>query len=948
DIGQAPTTHALLAAVAELPHDIYLFTGRLSLSEHPWLADHTINGTTVVPGTALLDLALHAAHHTGSEHIEELTLHTPLTLPEGTALRLRVTVDVEPSEDSGADSPELRRLAVHSQAAGAEHGGDWTLHATGVLTSTPPTPAVLLEPLRGAWPPAEATTLPVEEVYPRFAELGLPYGPTFQGLKAAWRHGDDLYAEVRLPEDTDTTGYGIHPALLDAALHATALATDGGDAPRLPFSWAGITLHAVDASTVRVRLTPNGPDTVAVCVADATGAPVLTVDALTVRALDARRMAALGGSARSNHVYRVEWTPLALGEDDDSSLGQDATDWAAVGDLFPSLSRGLESAGIALQSLPDLSALLNAVEDGQPLPGTVVVCLSHGPDREPHDRAHVLAEELRQLAADWLADERTASSRLVVVTDGAVAVHAGEQARDLAAAAAWGFLRVAQSEHPGRFVLVDVNSASGTGELLPAALATGEPQLALRESGVHVPRLGVVDEKSVLAPEGEGPWRLDVTEAGTVENLALVPSPGSEQPLAEGQVRISVRAAGVNFRDVLMTLGMYPGALAIGSEGAGVVVEVGPGVAGLEPGDRVMGLMEGSMGPLAVADRRLVAPVPKGWSFAQAASAPIVYLTAYYALADLAELRPGQRLLIHAATGGVGMAATQLARHWGAEVFGTASTPKWPVLREQGYDEAHLANSRTLDFEQAFLDTTGGAGMDVVLDSLAQEFVDASLRLLPRGGRFIEMGKTDVRDSDDVAARHPGVLYRAFDMIEAGPERIAEMLADLGELFDKGVLRPLPVTAFDVRQAPQAFRLMGQARHVGKLVLTIPRQLDSNGTVLITGGTGTLGAIVARHLITQHGVRHLLLASRSGPHAEGATTLHDELTQLGAHITITACDTSNPEQLASLLASVPVEHPLTAVVHTAGITDDATLTTLTPNQLHTVLTPKVDAAWHLH
>ncbi|MFI6643900.1 SDR family NAD(P)-dependent oxidoreductase, partial [Streptomyces sp. NPDC050504] len=981
DIGQTPTTHPLLAAIAELPHNTYLFTGRLTLSDHPWLADHTVLGTTVVAGTALLDLALHAAHHTGHNHIEELTLHTPLALTEQTAVRLRITVEVEPGLDTGADGPEFRRLALHSQVSDAEHGGEWTLHATGVLTSTPPTASESMEPLRGAWPPAASTPVSVDEVYPRFADLGLPYGPAFQGLKAAWRHGDDLYAEVQLPEGTDTTGYGIHPALLDAALHATALsATDDGGAPRLPFSWAGITLHAVDAGAVRVRLSPKGPDTVTVCVADATGAPVITVDALTVRTLDARRMAALGSSGRANPAYRVEWTPLALGEDSRESQGQDGPTWAAVGEVFPALARGLESGGIALRSLPDLSALLHDVGEGGAIPDTVVVCLSGDGDGDgdgnrargrdgdsdsdgaPYARAHVLAEELRRLVADWLADERTGSSRLIAVTDGAVAVHAGERTRDLAASAAWGFLRVAQSEQPGRFVLVDIGGAVEAGEtgavgevgevgaLLPLALATGEPQLALRESGFHVPRLGVVDDKAVLVPEPEGaePWRLDVTEAGTFENMALVSSPEAGQPLAAGQVRVSVRAAGVNFRDVLMTLGMYPGPVAIGSEGAGVVVEVGSGVTGLEPGDRVMGLMQGAMGPLAVADHRLLAPVPKGWSFAQAASAPIVYLTAYYALADLAELRAGQRLLIHAATGGVGMAATQLARHWGAEVFGTASAPKWPVLREQGYDEAHLANSRTLDFERSFLDATGGAGMDVVLDSLAHEFVDASLRLLPRGGRFVEMGKTDVRDADEVAALHPGVLYRAFDMIEAGPERIAEMLAALGELFDEGVLRPLPVTAFDVRQAPQAFRLMGQARHVGKLVLSVPHQLDPDGTVLITGGTGTLGATVARHLVSEHGVRRLLLASRRGPNAEGAAALYDELTKAGAHVTITTCDTSDPEQLAGMLATVPVGHPLTAVIHTAGVTADATLTNLTAEQLDTVLRPKVDAAWHLH
>ncbi|TPQ23052.1 zinc-binding dehydrogenase, partial [Streptomyces sporangiiformans] len=269
-------------------------------------------------------------------------------------------------------------------------------------------------------------------------------------------------------------------------------------------------------------------------------------------------------------------------------------------------------------------------------------------------------------------------------------------------------------------------------------------------------------------------------------------------------------------------------------------------------------------GPYAVTGRSFLARIPEGWSYEQAASLPIVFLTAYYGLKDLGGLEQGQTVLVHSAAGGVGMAAMQLARYFGAEVFATASPGKWDALRSLGLDDGHIASSRDLEFEQRFLEATDGRGVDVVLNSLAREFVDTSLRLLPRGGRFLEMGKTDQRDPGQVAQDHPGVRYQAFDLVEAGPERTQEMLVEVLRLFEEGVLEPLPITTWDVRRAKDALRHLSQAKHVGKVVLTVPRALDPEGTVLITGGTGTLGGELARHLVAEQGVRHLLLTSRRG------------------------------------------------------------------------------------
>jgi polyketide synthase 12 len=294
-------------------------------------------------------------------------------------------------------------------------------------------------------------------------------------------------------------------------------------------------------------------------------------------------------------------------------------------------------------------------------------------------------------------------------------------------------------------------------------------------------------------------------------------------------------------------------------------------------------------------------------------------------------------------------AALQLARHAGCELYGTASPGKWPVLRELGLPEDRIASSRDTGFAEKWLSLTGGAGVDVVLNALTEEFVDASLRLLPRGGRFLEMGKTDVRDAGEIAVAHPGVHYRAFDLIESGPDRVQEMLCELVVLLEQGAVTPLQHSAFDVREAPSAFRLMAQGRTVGKLVLTVARSLDGAGTVLLTGGTGELGRLVARRLVEEHGVRHLVLTSRRGPRAPGADEVVAELLEAGAaDVRVLACDVSNREDVARVVGEAGAQHPLTGVFHLAAVLDDGIVRNQDADRFARVLAPKVSGATHLH
>jgi polyketide synthase 12 len=267
-------------------------------------------------------------------------------------------------------------------------------------------------------------------------------------------------------------------------------------------------------------------------------------------------------------------------------------------------------------------------------------------------------------------------------------------------------------------------------------------------------------------------------------------------------------------------------------------------------------------------------------------------------------------------------------------------------VRALGVEDERIASSRDLGFRERFLAVTGGEGVDVVLNALAGEFVDASLGLLPRGGRFVEMGKADVRDPDEIAQRHEGVRYKAYDLFEAGPERLGQMLVEVVALFERGVLEHAPIRSWDVRRGSDAFRFLREGRNTGKVVLTVPPPIDPAKTVLITGGTGGLGALFARHLATQHGARRLLLVSRRGLQADGVGALVDELRALGCEVRVAACDVADREQLRQLIDSL--EQPLGAVVHAAGVLDDGLIESLTAEQLARVMRPKVDAALHLH
>ncbi|MEU7620502.1 type I polyketide synthase [Micromonospora rifamycinica] len=631
-----------------------LLAGQLSLASHAWLADHAVSGTVLLPGTVFVELALHSAATTGCTQVEELRLEAPLVVPARGGVRLQVIVD---DSDDGSGR---RSVSVFSRDDSATESA-WTRHAVGILAS-PSAPAPAVPWPTDVWPPSDAAPVDVADLYERFAALDYEYGEAFTGLQGVWRRDGEVFAEVRLSDrlTAEAISFRLHPALLDAALQgwlAGDLVAVPEDTVLLPFAWQGIVLHATGADTLRVRIGRAGDSAVSLYAVDPAGAPVLSLDALVLRPLGRERLGLTAESA-GGALYRVGWRRRA------AVAGSVDQRWAVVGEDGTGSSEAAAPrwpvAPVALHA--DVDSLRAALDAGEELPtvvladfrtttgrradGSRAVGASAGQgargDGAAADggsasavRAGTVRTETRagvDLLQRWLSDERFVAARLVVVTERAVATGPDEDVPDLDHAGLWGLLRSAQSEHPDRFVLVDVDADASSIAALPAALTGDAPQLAVRAGGILVPEIE-------------------------------------------------------------------------------------------------------------------------------------------------------------------------------------------PVRPEAGTEQADP---------------------------------------------------------------EPGVV------------------------------------------------------------------LDPEGTVLLTGATGTLGGLLARHLVTTHGVRRLLLISRSGPDAAHAGRLTGELTGLGADVTLAACDATDRAALAGVLGDIPAEHPLTAVVHVAGVLDDGAVQALTPERIDAVLRPKVDAALHLH
>ncbi|MEV5432412.1 type I polyketide synthase [Streptomyces sp. NPDC052701] len=469
--GLETTGHPLLTTVVALAgSDGLLLTGTLCAQSRPWLADHALDGRILFPGTGFLELALEACRQAGAAQVADLTLHTPLVLPATGTVRLQVAV-------GAPDTAGSRTLTVHSRPLDAAADEPWVLHAEGTLGTARPGPVPQPDP--AVWPPADAAPVDVTGLYDRIAEGGFAYGPAFRGLRAAWRLGDEVYAEIA-PEDGEllqgAAGFTLHPALLDAALHTVALIGDAGGRTVVPFTFTSVTATAAAPAALRVRLTPRGERAYGVRITDGTGAPVADVAELALRPVDGRSLAPV---ATAGTLHQVRWVPAGTATDAPGSLALIGT----AAELAPHTAPAVRC--------DSLDALRARIAAGSPAPDTVLVRVpATDPADGPAEAARRTTHAALELVHTWLRHEEFAASRLTLVTRHAVPARPEDAAAtDPAQAAVWGLVRTAKAENPGRFALLDHDGTPASRDLLPSVAGGGEPETALRDGTALAPRL---------------------------------------------------------------------------------------------------------------------------------------------------------------------------------------------------------------------------------------------------------------------------------------------------------------------------------------------------------------------------------------------------------------------------------------------------------------------------
>lgn len=962
--GDTAGVAGILGSVKDLASGDMVYTSRLSVKTQPWLAHHVIYGTVVVPGATYAAMALAAVGPPA--RVQDVFFYEPIILPDKASREVQLTL--HPFEDGGGWT-----FRVHSRPYGVREA-EWSLNADGTVVT-----GVAEESGPDASDPIDAATERLNRTRPQqlfetFADMELAWGPTWANcLKSLWVGEGEAIGDVVVGEElAEQLGTEpIHPVLLDLctgvafpAFPALLEATEQGAVPDLflPLRYGRVTLQGPIPRRFYCRATwrtggmESETQVFDLDFVDRDGHHLGGIHEFTVkRAPREALLRGLGGDA-TRLLYTLGWHEVPPPSGEDVENASDA--WLIAG--FDELAAALPNS-VTTTAAEDpeqwRQLLAQAQERGTPVSGIVWrSTATPSADESSAEFSARLETELANLAGTartLLADEVRLSGGFWVITERGVATESGEQV-DPVQAALWGLGRTIIAEQPTlRCRLVDQDGSEEAVHSLAALLGAAddsEPELALRQGKFLVSRLMPWSRSGLLAVPRATDYVLAPTERGAIDNLRLAET--EVPPPDGGQVQIRVEAAGLNFRDVLNVLGLYPGDPGlIGGDFSGIVTEVGSDVTGFEVGQRVLGFMQGAFATRINVPAQLLAVVPDGLSAVEAASIPAAALTARLAF-DWAQLRPGDRVLVHAASGGVGLAAIQLAQQCGATVFATASTFKRATLRKMGVK--YVYDSRSTDFADQILADTEGAGVDVVLNSLTNEgFVAATVRATAQNGRFAEIAKRDIWTPEQMAEARPDIKYEIVALdgtIMQDPERIRGLLGEVSDGLASGEWTPLPSEIYPLTEAKTAFRRMQQARHIGKIVLQMPKPLQPRGdrSYLITGGLGALGLHTAAHL-AQLGAGDIVLTSRREPDAAAQEAIADISERYRCRVHTLSADIGEESEVQRVLEWMRAElPPLGGVAHLAGVLDDALLPQQSAERFRTTLLPKALGAWNLH
>ncbi|HYV48749.1 MAG TPA: SDR family NAD(P)-dependent oxidoreductase [Myxococcaceae bacterium] len=967
-------THPLLGARLPLPPlsgGETIYSTHLSERWPAYLVDHRLSETSVFPGAGYVEMALAlAATLPGARAVTGLRIAAAMALDERGQ---QVTIVLR----EGGEGP-----GGEVKSCGAD--GAWRSHARWSFGDAGAEPGRIDREALATRCPEEVS---IPELYELLGEAGLRYGEAFRVLHRIQAGERELLAQISLGQQHVDPRYHVHPAMLDGAFQAFAVLLLHRSDVLLPAGVGRVLLHHPVSGTevwCRATLVSEGKDFAALDVQlfDAEGRVAVELEGVRLEAAASR-----GAGARHGLLHSIEWVEIGEPRPSQEDAGAGRSRWLIFADrtrVAEELVWLLDERGDPVTSLSSdqvdarSAAALDEVFSELEAPCTDVVYLwpldRRAGGADPGDpRAHepVLGSLLRIVQAAGRASAFPA--RLTIVTRGAQQVGGGTDPVDLVAAPLWGFAAALAQELPAvQCRLIDL-PPSGEGYAADAALLfrelrnpDGERRVAWRGGRRLGARLvaGLGARAGLEPPPGEG-FELRTSGYGAFGNLGLRPL--APRPPGKGEVQIEVVAAALNFKDVLHAMGVLKEHSALrgihraedqplGIECAGRIAAVGEGVEGFRAGDAVMAMTDGSLASHVTVDANHVGRWPEGWQAAEAAGMQTVYLTAAHGLLVLAQVKPEDRVLVHAAAGGVGQAAVQICQWLGAEVFATASPGKWEHLRRQGVQ--HVMHSRTLDYADQVLQATSGRGVDVVLNSLGDEHIPKSLSALARGGRFVEIGKVGIWSAARMAQTRPDVAYHPFDLADvlgAKPRGYAELVERLAPGFSSGRLRPIATKTYPLAGGVAAFQALASGKTIGKIAVEMPSaeqrqaraRVRGDRSYVISGGLGALGLKTAAWL-AQQGAGAVVLLGRSEPGAAAAAEL-EALRAAGTRVHVLRVDASDGAVLEKALdglgGQVP---PVGGIVHAAGVLSDGLAAGTDWDHAWLVLAPKVAGGWNLH